>query len=87
MKKRDSGHECVVCKAGEGFFEDVTPKLPWEEVNWTKERRGQRKAFQRGEPGVCKGRTGGRSVLSLGTWKLAGVAEGRKGGGGDKKAS
>lgn len=30
---------------------------------------------------------GGRSVSSLGTWKLAGVAEGRKGGGGDKKAS
>lgn len=52
MKKSDLGHECVVCKAREGFLEAVTPKLPWEEVNWAKERRGPRNVFWRGEPGV-----------------------------------
>lgn len=35
------------------------PRLPWEEVNRTKEWRGQRKVFRRGEPVVqrlCNGK-------------------------------
>lgn len=70
MKKRDPGRECAVCKAREGFPEDVTPKLPWGEVNWATERRGQRRVSGGGSlvRSLCAGEKHGVT----GTWGLTG---------------
>lgn len=77
MKESDLSHGCVMWEAREALPEEMTLGFHWEKLT------GPRKGKTCSEEGnlVCKGCVVGGRVAYLRIWKLAGVAEGREGGG------